>query len=53
MQVWVHDYHLMLMPSLLRAALPELKIGWFMHTPWPSSEVFRTLPSCNHRVTAM
>ena len=42
--VWVHDYHLMLLPSLLRQLLPRLKIGWFLHTPWPSSEVFRMLP---------
>jgi hypothetical protein len=45
--VWVHDYHLMLLPSLLRAKRIEnhqhIKIGWFLHTPWPSSEVFRTL----------
>ena len=42
--VWVHDYHLMLLPSLLRKRRERLKIGWFLHTPWPSSEVFRTLP---------
>ena len=42
--VWVHDYHLMLLPSLLRAQHEHIKIGWFLHTPWPSSEVFRTLP---------
>ena len=42
--VWVHDYHLMLLPSLLRAQNEHMKIGWFLHTPWPSSEVFRTLP---------
>jgi len=42
--VWVHDYHLMLLPSLLRERQPRLRIGWFLHTPWPSSEVFRMLP---------
>ena len=42
--VWVHDYHLMLLPSLLRQRRAQLKVGWFLHTPWPSSEVFRTLP---------
>ena len=42
--VWVHDYHLMLLPSLLRSQREHIKIGWFLHTPWPSSEVFRTLP---------
>jgi hypothetical protein len=42
--VWAHDYHLMLLPSMLRQRLPDLRIGWFLHTPWPSSEVFRTAP---------
>ena len=42
--VWVHDYHLMLLPSMLRDRRARLKVGWFLHTPWPSSEVFRTLP---------
>ena len=42
--VWSHDYHLMLLPSMLRSKFPDLKVGWFLHTPWPSSEVFRTLP---------
>lgn len=46
--VWVHDYHLLLVPRLLRAAMGErgadLIIGLFVHTPFPSSEVFRCLP---------
>ena len=42
--VWVHDYHLMLLPSLLRQRRERLQVGFFLHTPWPSSEVFRTLP---------
>ena len=42
--VWVHDYHLMLLPSMLRQRQPRIKVGFFLHTPWPSSEVFRTLP---------
>ena len=49
--VWVHDYHLMLLPSLLRARREHLKIGWFLHTPWPSSEVFRTLPMRDQTAT--
>mmetsp|Transcript_9560 Transcript_9560/g.28887 ORF Transcript_9560/g.28887 Transcript_9560/m.28887 type:complete len:802 (-) Transcript_9560:337-2742(-) len=44
--IWIHDYHLLMLPSLLRerigAANP--KIGFFLHTPWPSSEMYRTLP---------
>jgi trehalose 6-phosphate synthase/phosphatase len=43
-RIWVHDYQLMLLPSLLREALPGAAIGFFLHVPFPSSEVFRVLP---------
>ncbi|KAH8082822.1 trehalose 6-phosphate phosphatase [Cristinia sonorae] len=42
--IWVHDYHLLLTPLLIRQSLPEAAIGLFVHTPFPSSEVFRCLP---------
>lgn len=42
--VWVHDYQLFLVPERLRALRPDLKIGWFLHVPFPSHEVFRVLP---------
>ena len=42
--VWVHDYHLMLVPKLLREKKKKLHIGCFLHIPFPSFEVFRTLP---------
>jgi trehalose 6-phosphate synthase/phosphatase len=42
--IWVHDYHLMLVPGLLRARIPDARIGFFLHIPFPPSEVFRTLP---------
>jgi trehalose 6-phosphate synthase len=45
--VWVHDYHLMLLPAMLREEIsPDLKIkvGFFLHTPFPSSEIYRVLP---------
>lgn len=42
--VWCHDYHLMLLPSLLKERVPGMKLGWFLHTPFPSSEIYRTLP---------
>jgi len=42
--IWVHDYHLLLLPALLRAALPEASIGFFLHIPFPSFEIFRMLP---------
>ncbi|HRK31107.1 MAG TPA: trehalose-6-phosphate synthase, partial [Tepidisphaeraceae bacterium] len=43
--VWVHDYQLMLLPRLLKSGNPTLKIGFFLHTPFPSSEVFRCHPN--------
>lgn len=47
--VWVHDYHLMLLPEMLSAhiqkkGLKNIKLGWFLHTPFPSSEIYRILP---------
>ncbi|KAI5858136.1 glycosyl transferase [Tricharina praecox] len=46
--IWVHDYHLMLMPAMLREELGDrvknVKIGFFLHTPFPSSEIYRILP---------
>jgi trehalose 6-phosphate synthase/phosphatase len=42
--IWIHDEQLALLPALLRARLPDAKIGFFAHAPWPSSEVFRVLP---------
>ena len=43
-RVWIHDFHLMLVPELLRRREPRLSIGFFLHTPFPSSEVYRLLP---------
>lgn len=42
--VWVHDYQLMLLPGLIRKAFPEISIGFFLHIPFPSYEIFRMLP---------
>ncbi|HEY8489223.1 alpha,alpha-trehalose-phosphate synthase (UDP-forming) [Thermaerobacter litoralis] len=42
--VWVQDYHLMLVPALLRAARPRGRIGFFWHIPWPPPEVWQVLP---------
>lgn len=42
--VWVHDYHLMLLPKILREKFPDAAIGFFLHTPFPSYEVFQLLP---------
>ena len=41
--VWIHDYHLLLLPSLLRQRLPNIYIGFFLHIPFPSSEYLRCL----------
>jgi trehalose 6-phosphate synthase/phosphatase len=41
---WVHDYQLMLVPGMLREAFPNATIGFFLHIPFPSYELFRTLP---------
>lgn len=41
---WIHDYHLMLLPALVRKSIPQSAIGFFLHIPFPSSEVFRLLP---------
>ncbi|HET7543935.1 MAG TPA: bifunctional alpha,alpha-trehalose-phosphate synthase (UDP-forming)/trehalose-phosphatase [Polyangiaceae bacterium] len=42
--IWIHDYHLLLLPEMLRARLPRARIGFFLHIPFPSSEIFRLLP---------
>ena len=42
--IWVHDYHLMLLPELIRERLPKAAIGFFLHIPFPSFEIFRLLP---------
>ena len=42
--LWVHDYQLMLVPGLVREQFPDMPIGFFLHIPFPSYEVFRLLP---------
>jgi glucosylglycerol-phosphate synthase len=42
--VWVHDYNLWLVPGLVRAKRPDVTIGFFLHTPFPSADVFGILP---------
>ncbi|HKO48762.1 MAG TPA: bifunctional alpha,alpha-trehalose-phosphate synthase (UDP-forming)/trehalose-phosphatase [Polyangiaceae bacterium] len=42
--IWIHDYHLLLLPAILRQRLPHARIGFFLHIPFPSSEIFRLLP---------
>ena len=42
--MWVHDYHLQLVPGMLRALRPDLRIGFFLHIPFPPEELFAWLP---------
>jgi trehalose 6-phosphate synthase/phosphatase len=42
--IWIHDYQLTLLPRMIRERLPKARIGFFLHIPWPSAEVFRILP---------
>ncbi|WP_437279507.1 bifunctional alpha,alpha-trehalose-phosphate synthase (UDP-forming)/trehalose-phosphatase [Sorangium sp. So ce375] len=43
-RVWIHDYQLTLVPAMLRRRIPDARIGFFLHIPFPAAEVFRILP---------
>jgi trehalose 6-phosphate synthase len=42
--VWVHDYHLLLAPGMIRSRRADLKVGFFLHIPFPNAQLFSTLP---------
>lgn len=42
--IWIHDFHFMLLPQILKSKKPNLKVGFFLHIPFPSSEIFKQLP---------
>ncbi|KAL8129698.1 hypothetical protein V2J09_018853 [Rumex salicifolius] len=42
--IWMHDYHLMVLPTILRRRFHRMKLGFFLHSPFPSSEIYRTIP---------
>lgn len=42
--IWIHDYHLMLLPEMIREEKPDISIGFFLHIPFPSYEILRLLP---------
>jgi trehalose 6-phosphate synthase/phosphatase len=42
--LWIHDYHLMLLPAMIREQWPSATIGFFLHIPFPNYEIFRLLP---------
>ena len=49
--LWIHDYHLLLLPKLLRDKIPKLTIGFFLHIPFPSYEIFQILPKkCRNEI---
>lgn len=43
-KIWIHDYHLLLLPKLIKEEFPDVTIGFFLHIPFPSYELFRVLP---------
>ena len=51
--VWIHDYQLMLVPGMLRAAQAGITVGFFLHVPFPSAEVFRILPQREEILTGL
>lgn len=51
--IWVQDYHLMLLPGMIREHLPGVRIGFFLHIPFPSFELFRTLENRNEILTGL
>ncbi|PSC69557.1 trehalose phosphate synthase [Micractinium conductrix] len=51
--VWIHDYHLLVLPSLLRKRFHRIKCGVFLHSPFPSSEIFRTFPRREEIIRSM
>ncbi len=51
--VWVHDYQLLLLPTMLRKAMPKLRVGFFLHTPFPAYDIFRCHPRRKELVEGM
>ena len=42
--IWIHDYQLLLLPAMVRQEMPDVSIGFFLHIPFPSHEMFRLIP---------
>jgi trehalose 6-phosphate synthase/phosphatase len=51
--VWVHDYQLLRVPALVRERIPDARIGFFLHVPFPNPEIFFTLPNRHWLVEGM
>ncbi|HEM48783.1 MAG TPA: bifunctional alpha,alpha-trehalose-phosphate synthase (UDP-forming)/trehalose-phosphatase, partial [Caldithrix sp.] len=52
-QLWIHDYQLLLVPQMVKEQRPDVQIGFFLHIPFPSFEVFRILPWRNEVLEGM
>lgn len=42
--IWIHDYHLLMLPGMIKEEYPDINIGFFLHIPFPSYEIFRNMP---------
>jgi trehalose 6-phosphate synthase/phosphatase len=51
--IWIHDFHLFLVPQMVKEKKPNVKIGFFLHVPFPSSEIYRQLPCRDEIVSAL
>ncbi|PLX12296.1 MAG: bifunctional alpha,alpha-trehalose-phosphate synthase (UDP-forming)/trehalose-phosphatase [Marinilabiliales bacterium] len=51
--IWIHDYQLLLLPQMIKDKCPDVSIGFFLHIPFPSYEVFRILPWRNELIEGM
>jgi trehalose 6-phosphate synthase/phosphatase len=51
--IWIHDYHLMLVPAWVRRELPRAKIGFFLHIPFPSAEIYLVCPHAAELLTGL
>jgi len=51
--IWIHDYHLITLPEILRESNPKIRAGFFLHIPFPSSEIFQVLPVRKQILTGM
>lgn len=51
--IWIHDYHLLLLPKLIQDHFPDVKVGFFLHIPFPSLEIFQLFPKkCRQELLA-
>jgi len=50
--VWVHDYHLIPLGALLRARVERVRLGFFLHIPFPPAPLFETLPQSKRLLEA-